>query len=60
VASAIPGVDDDELLRPRSLYERQGRLDEYETLVATVKAERADYLAKFATLDPKVATSSGV
>ncbi|MEX0592764.1 MAG: phosphoenolpyruvate carboxykinase (ATP) [Nitriliruptoraceae bacterium] len=60
VASAIPGVDDGELLRPRSLYERQGRLDEYETLVATVKSERAAYLAKFATLDPKVATSAGI
>ncbi|HXA28230.1 MAG TPA: phosphoenolpyruvate carboxykinase [Candidatus Angelobacter sp.] len=47
VASAIPGVDDAELLQPRKLYERQGRMDEYDALVERFKSERADYLKKF-------------
>ena len=29
VAASLPGVDDPEILQPRRLYERQGRLDEY-------------------------------
>jgi phosphoenolpyruvate carboxykinase (ATP) len=33
VAESIPGFDDDELLQPRKLYERQGRTDEYEQIV---------------------------
>jgi len=47
VASAVPGIDDVELLQPRRLYERQGRVDEYDTLVERFKSERADYLKKF-------------
>ena len=30
VAASIPGVDDLEILQPRRLYERQGRMDEHE------------------------------
>ena len=29
VATSVPGLDDDEKLQPRKLYERQGRSDEY-------------------------------
>jgi phosphoenolpyruvate carboxykinase (ATP) len=47
IASAVPGVDDTELLQPRRLYERQGRLDEYTALVERFKSERAEYLKKF-------------
>ncbi|MEX0869426.1 MAG: phosphoenolpyruvate carboxykinase [Nitriliruptoraceae bacterium] len=60
VAQSIPGFDDEELLRPRELYERQGRTDEYEQLVAQLKRDRAEYLAKFADLDPRITAGSGV
>lgn len=53
VAVAIPGVDP-ELLRPRSLYERQERLDEYERLVASLREERRAYLERFPALDPRI------
>ncbi|MDX1658570.1 MAG: phosphoenolpyruvate carboxykinase [Nitriliruptorales bacterium] len=55
VAASLPGIDDEELLQPRRLYERQGRLEEYEELVARLKSERGEYLAGFDGLDPRVA-----
>ena len=54
VAKSIPGVDP-ELLQPRKLYEREDRTDEYQSLVSNLKAERADYLAGFPALDPRIA-----
>jgi phosphoenolpyruvate carboxykinase (ATP) len=54
VASAVPGIDDLELLQPRRLYERQGRMDEYRTHVDRLKAERAKYLAGFPGLDQAI------
>jgi phosphoenolpyruvate carboxykinase (ATP) len=54
VASALPGVEDEELLQPRRLYERQGRLDEYQALVERFKAERADYLKKYPGLRDEI------
>ena len=47
VATAIPDFDDEELLRPRTLYERQGRVAEYEALVADLQESRRAYLSKF-------------
>jgi phosphoenolpyruvate carboxykinase (ATP) len=55
VAVSIPGFDDEELLQPRKLYERQDRLEEYKQLVAQATEERAAYLAKFQALDPAIA-----
>jgi phosphoenolpyruvate carboxykinase (ATP) len=54
VARSVPGVDDHELLQPRHLYERQDRLEEYESTVARLKKERVEYLASFDALDPRV------
>ena len=54
VASMIPGFDDPELLQPRRLYERQGRLDEYRSVVDRLTAERREYLASFAGLAAEV------
>lgn len=54
IAGSVPGLDDPELLQPRRLYERQGRLDEYESIVARLKRERAEYLAGFPTLRSEV------
>jgi phosphoenolpyruvate carboxykinase (ATP) len=57
IAAAVPGLDDVELLQPRRLYERQGRLDEYATIVERLKAERKAYLEGYTGLDPSVAPS---
>ena len=54
VATSVPGVSDSELLQPRRLYERQGRLDEYDEWVARLKQERRRYLEAFSALDPGV------
>jgi phosphoenolpyruvate carboxykinase (ATP) len=54
VASSIPEFDDDELLRPRTLYERQSRLEEYGEIVAKLKTERLQYLNSFPGLAGEV------
>ncbi|HEY6379547.1 MAG TPA: phosphoenolpyruvate carboxykinase [Candidatus Dormibacteraeota bacterium] len=54
IATAIPGVDDAEMLQPRRLYEKQGRAGEYEQLVTRFKAERVEYLKKFAHLKSEI------
>jgi phosphoenolpyruvate carboxykinase (ATP) len=54
VAASIPGFDDDELLQPRRLYERQGRSDEYRQLVDRLGEERQAYLDGFPGLDDRV------
>jgi phosphoenolpyruvate carboxykinase (ATP) len=50
VAASVPGIDDDEVLQPRKLYERTGRIDEYEAHVDRLKAERAKFLGNFRSL----------
>ena len=54
VASSVPGFDDPLLLRPRRLYEEQGRGDEYGALVERFKAERAEFLGKFPSLSEEI------
>lgn len=54
VATAVPGIDDDEFLQPRNLYERTGRIDEYSAHVARLKSERAEFLGKFGTLGAEI------
>jgi len=54
VAESVPDFDDPELLQPRRLYERQGRLDEYKAMVERMKKERAEHLQKFKGLDPSL------
>src|SRR5207245_3806546 len=45
VATSVPGIDDSDsaVLRPRELYESQGRGDEYAKIVAQLKDERVAY-----------------
>jgi phosphoenolpyruvate carboxykinase (ATP) len=50
VAGDVPGIDDLELLQPRRLYERQGRMDEYDAFVQRFKHERTETLAKYSDL----------
>ena len=54
VASAVPGIDDQELLQPRLLYQRQGRMDEYGSLVERFKSERVEFLEDFPGLEQEI------
>ncbi len=54
VAKSLPDFPDDELLRPYRLYERQGRLDEYASIVATLSEERRAYLRSYPGLDESI------
>ena len=57
VASLLPGLDDAEILQPRRLYQRQGRLAEYDAMVARLKRVRKEYLRSFAGLDEAITKS---
>ena len=59
VATALPGVDDTEILQPRQLYARQGREDEYDAMVARLTKERREYLLSFPGLDDAIVKSIG-
>src|ERR1700745_3800919 len=59
VAAAIPGVDDIEILQPRRLYERQGRTDEHEAMVARLKRGRKAFLGSFPRLGEVLVKSLG-
>jgi phosphoenolpyruvate carboxykinase (ATP) len=54
VASAVPGMDDLEVLQPRRLYERTGRAQEYRAQVERLKAERTEFLARFGSLSAQI------
>ncbi|MEO2106286.1 MAG: hypothetical protein ABGZ36_11670, partial [Actinomycetota bacterium] len=53
------GIDDIEILQPRKLYEAQGRSEEYAQLVARVKAERDEFMAKHEGLRPEIVKALG-
>ena len=50
VALDVPGIDDPELLQPRRLYERQGRMQEYQNLVERLKRDRVETLRRYPDL----------
>jgi len=54
IASAVPGIDDADLLQPRRLYEAQGRMREYRDLVDRFKAERRVHLERFPHLSADI------
>jgi len=54
VASTVPGIDDPELLQPRRLYERQGRMEEYSAFVDRFKGERVQELGKYTLLSEEI------
>jgi phosphoenolpyruvate carboxykinase (ATP) len=54
IATSVAGIDDEELLLPRKLYERQGRIDEYAASVARLKSERAEFLSQFPMLSEEI------
>ena len=59
IAAAVPGIegDDDLLLRPRALYDRQGRGAEYRAIVERLRVERREYMAGFEALDREISES---
>ena len=59
VASSIPGVADLDLLQPRRLYLSNGRLEDYESVVARIKKERVEYLKAYVALKPAVLDGLG-
>ena len=59
VAASVPDFDDAELLQPRRLYERQGRMQEYAELVERLKAERVARLGEFPQLSADIVRAAG-
>ena len=59
VATSVPGFDDPELLRPATLYERQGRGDEYRRIVERLKQERIAHLQRFPELSEDIIKAAG-
>ncbi|MDH4333743.1 MAG: phosphoenolpyruvate carboxykinase [Chloroflexota bacterium] len=54
VASALPGIEDLELLQPRRLYERTGRSEDYAAWVARLRRERVEFLERYAGLKAEI------
>jgi phosphoenolpyruvate carboxykinase (ATP) len=54
VATEVPGIDDPDYLQPKKMYERQGRLDEYNALVEKYNTDRRAYLRKWDGLDQEI------
>jgi len=54
VAASVPGLADEELLRPIELYRRQGREAEYQGLVERFRRERTEFLGKFGNLSADI------
>jgi phosphoenolpyruvate carboxykinase (ATP) len=59
VAERVPGLDQAELLRPRGLYEAQGRMAEYRDLVERFKSERRAHLEGFPHLSREIVVAAG-
>ena len=57
VATGVPGIEDEELLRPRSLYQRQGRLDEYLQAVTRLKQERLQHFSTYPDLRAEIVSA---
>ena len=59
VADTVPDFDDVELLQPRRLYDREGRLQEYRAIVDRLKAERVAHLEGFSELSSEIVKAVG-
>jgi phosphoenolpyruvate carboxykinase (ATP) len=57
IAASVPGIEDDEVLQPRKLYERTGRIAEYDDQVARLKRERAEFLGGFSSLSDEIVSA---
>jgi phosphoenolpyruvate carboxykinase (ATP) len=61
VARRVPGIapEDEAVLRPRELYEEQGRADEYATRVEQLHRERREFLSAFDSLTSEIVDAVG-
>ena len=59
VAASVPGLEDGQKLRPRTLYEAQGRADEYDRLVGGLKTDRVEHLQQFTQLSEEIIKAVG-
>jgi phosphoenolpyruvate carboxykinase (ATP) len=61
VARHVPGIDadDEAVLRPRELYEAQGRIEEYERQVERLHGERREFLSGFDSLTAEIVDAVG-
>ena len=61
VARHVPGIDaeDEAVLRPRELYEAQGRVEEYERQVERLHRERREFLSGFESLTSEIVDAVG-
>ncbi|TMJ93255.1 MAG: phosphoenolpyruvate carboxykinase (ATP), partial [Actinobacteria bacterium] len=61
IATHVPGIEDADrdILQPRRLYEEQGRVDEYESLVERFKDERTEFLRQFESLSDEIIAAVG-
>ena len=61
VARHVPGIDaeDEAVLRPRELYEAQGRVEEYERQVDRLHRERREFLSGFESLTSEIVDAVG-
>jgi phosphoenolpyruvate carboxykinase (ATP) len=57
VATELPGLDDRDYLQPKKMYERQGRMDEYNALVAKYNDDRRTYLRKWKGLSDEIVSA---
>lgn len=54
IASNVPGLEDMEIVQPKKLYNRTGRIDEYDSIVQRLKSERLEFFDKYPQLDPTI------
>jgi phosphoenolpyruvate carboxykinase (ATP) len=59
VAETVPDFDDVELLQPRRLYEREGRVGEYDQIVSDLKRDRVARLQEFPELSEDIIKAVG-
>ena len=61
VARHVPGIDaeDEAVLRPRELFEAQGRVEEYERQVDRLHRERREFLSGFESLTSEIVDAVG-
>ena len=61
IARHVPGIDgeDEAVLRPRKLYEAQGRADEYAAQVERLHRERREFLSGFESLTAEIVDAVG-
>jgi phosphoenolpyruvate carboxykinase (ATP) len=59
VAAGVPGIEagDEPLLRPRELYEAQGRGDEYAAIAERIRDDRLEYLRGWPGLEAEIVES---